>query len=199
MAEAVKEKVEESKGAAPEAPAAEKKSGGFMKMLIAFAVIQVILAVGAFFAVKMVLLPKLQAAQPTAAEAKKAEAKVVEKPKEIVLIENLIVNPAGTNGTRYLSTSIGLEVEKEAAEGGAKGEGESKGEGDGKSAENGRMKAMTPVIRDILIAILSSRTLEELSSVEGKEIVRKEILEKVQLALGDIKLSKVYFVDYVLQ
>jgi flagellar protein FliL len=196
MPEAVKEKVEEAKGASPEAPAAEKKSGGFMKMLIAFAVIQIVLAVGAFFVVKMVLLPKVQA-NPAAAAEKKAEVKVEEKPKEIILIENLIVNPAGTNGTRYLSTSIGLEVEKEAAPEGGKSEGE--GEGEGNGAEGGRMKQLTPVIRDILIAILSSRTLEELSSIEGKETVRKEILEKVQIALGEIKLSKVYFVDYVLQ
>lgn len=198
MPEAVKEKVEEAKGASTEAPAAEKKSGGFMKMLIAFAVIQIVLAVGAFFVVKLVLLPKVQA-NPAAAAEKKAEVKVEEKPKEIVLIENLIVNPAGTNGTRYLSTSIGFEVEKEAVPEGGKSEGEGEGEGEGKGAEGGRIKQLTPVIRDILIAILSSRTLEELSSIEGKETVRKEILEKVQIALGEIKLSKVYFVDYVLQ
>jgi flagellar protein FliL len=196
MPEAVKEKVEEAKGASPDSPAPEKKSGGFMKMLISFAVIQVVLAVGAFFVVKMVLVPKMQA-NPAAAVEKKAEVKVEEKPKEIVLIENLIVNPAGTNGTRYLSTSIGLEVEKETQAEESKSEGE--GEGEGKGAEGGRMKQLTPVIRDILIAILSSRTLEELSSIEGKEAVRKEILEKVQIALGEIKLSKVYFVDYVLQ
>lgn len=195
MPEAVKEKVEEAKGASPDTPAQEKKSGGFMKLLIVFAVVQVVLAVGAFFVVKMVFLPKMHA-NPAVAEGHKAEVKVEETPKEIILIENLIVNPAGTNGTRYLSTSIGLEVEKEEAA--SEGEG-GEGEGEGKEAGGGRMKQMTPVIRDILIAILSSRTLEELSSIEGKETVRKEILEKVQLALGEIKISKVYFVDYVLQ
>jgi flagellar protein FliL len=195
MPEAVKEKVEEAKGAAPEAAASEKKSGGFMKMIIVFAVVQIVLAAGAFFVVKMVFLPKIQASPAATAEEKKTEVKVEEKPKEIVLIENLIVNPAGTNGTRYLSTSIGLEVEKEVPAEGEKAEGE----GEGKGGDGGRMKQLTPVIRDILIAILSSRTLEELGSIEGKEAVRKEILEKVQLALGEIKLSRVYFVDYVLQ
>ena len=195
MPEAVKEKVDDAKGTTPEATAPEKKSGGFMKMLIAFAVIQIVLAAGAFFVVKMVFLPKIQAGSAAPAAENKPNVKAVESPKEIVLIDNLIVNPAGTNGTRYLSTSIGLEIEKN----GAGGEDKEESKEEGKSGEGDRMKKLTPVIRDILIAILSSRTLEELSSVEGKEAVRKEILEKIQLALGDIKLSRVYFVDYVLQ
>ena len=180
MPEAVKDKIEEAaKGAPPEAAATEKKSGGLMKLLIAFGIAQVVLAAAAFFIVKMVFVPKLATASSEKAEAKAAHNQEA-KPSEIFLIENIIVNPAGTNGTRYLSTSIGLEIEKS----------ELKVE---------HMKEMTPVIRDILIAIISSRTIEELSTTEGKDLIRKEILEKLATAIGPEEVSKVYFVDYVLQ
>jgi flagellar protein FliL len=173
---ATNEKQEETAKSEPAAET-EKKSSGFMKMVVVLGIMQVTLAVGAFFVVKMVVIPK------AAASTQKPVIKVVaekKEPGEIFLIENILVNPAGTNGTRYLSTSIGLELEKNE-----------------KAAE--RLKEMTPIARDILIAVFSSKTLDELGSTEGKEVVRKEILERINQAITPEKVTKVYFVDYVLQ
>jgi flagellar protein FliL len=174
-----KENVEEQAGAKAE-PGPEKKPNKFLKLAIMIVVLQVVMAAGAFAVVKMIVVPRaLASAQKP---LKKADSLGAEKkePGEIYLIDNIIVNPAGTNGTRYLSTSIGLDFEKTE-----------------KAAEH--IKAMTPAIRDILIAILSSKTLEELGSSEGKEVMRKQILDRVNQALSPEIVTKIYFVDYVLQ
>lgn len=175
----VKDSVEESEPKVEATEEQPKKSSGLLKTIIIFGVLQLVLAAAAFATFKTVIKPRLAVTGESKTDLK--ETKVIEKePGEIFLVDNIVVNPAGTNGTRYLSTSIGLEIKKTE-----------------KSAE--AMKERTPAIRDILIAILSSKTLDELGSIEGKEIIRKEILERVNLSTTPEHVTKVYFVDYVLQ
>jgi flagellar FliL protein len=170
--QAVEEKIEEG----PESPTPEKvkSPGGLKKILILLAGIQVLMAAGAFVFLNMYVKPRIRAADE--------EPAVVEKDErgQIHLIEDILVNPAGTNGTRYLSTSIGLETSDFGH-------------------ETDGFEKLTPVIRDIFIAILSSRTLEELGSIDGKEKLRNEILVQVNEAIKPDSVYRVYFVDYVLQ
>lgn len=169
---AVEEKPDEE--SEDQAPEKKKSPGGLKKILILFAGIQVLMAASAFVFVNMYIKPKIQAANEEPAKGQK------EKRGQIHLVEDILVNPAGTNGTRYLSTSIGLETSDFGQE------------------TNG-FEELTPIIRDIFIAILSSRTLEELSSIEGKEKLRDEILVQVNEAIRPDSVYRVYFVDYVLQ
>jgi flagellar protein FliL len=175
----IKEKIDEPESKVETTEEAPKKSGGLLKLIIILAVMQVAIAAGSFILIKTTIQPKAAAARLE--KAKEKVIQTVEKtPVEIFLIDNILVNPAGTNGTRYLSTSIGLEIAKSE-----------------KNAE--RIKELTPVIRDILIAILSSKTLDDLSSKEGKEIIRKEILDRLNEASVPDVITRIYFVDYVLQ
>ncbi len=162
---------EESEGKAPEE---KEKSGGLKKTLILFVGLQVLMAGSAFVFLKMYLSPKIQAAYEEPAKSEKEER------GQIHLIEDILVNPAGTNGTRYLSTSIGLETSDFGH-------------------ETDRFEELTPIIRDIFISILSSKTMEELSSIDGKEKLRGEILVQVNKAIRPDSAYRVYFVDYVLQ
>ena len=116
------------------------------------------------------------------------------EPAQIHMIEDLVVNPAGTNGTRYLSASIGLEYARVI--GSEKSTETSGGHG---AAAAGGMGNKEPVIRDILIAILTSKNIGQLSSAEGKEALRAEIMEKVNHEVAPDTVYKVYLVDYVLQ
>lgn len=177
------QQVEEPKPAKP-------KSGGLLQTVIIIAATQLITLAGAFFFVKMYLAPKV-----TVEEEKVEEVKTVERgPAQIHMIEDLVVNPAGTNGTRYLSASIGLEYAN--AIGSEKSRHASGGHGEGEAAGSDFNE---PVIRDILIAILTSKNIEQLSSAEGKEALRNEILEKVNYEIAPDTVYKVYLVDYVLQ
>ena len=170
--ETVEEKLDqESEGQAPEAA---KKSGGLKKTLILFLGLQVLMAGSAFVFLKMYISPKIGAAYEEPAKSEK------EQRGRIHLIKDVLVNPAGTNGTRYLSTSIGLETS------------------DSEHGSN-RFEELTPIVRDIFIAILSSKTMEGLSSIDGKEKLRDEILAQVNEAIKPDSVYRVYFVDYVLQ
>lgn len=156
-------------------------SGGLKKLIIMVLGIQLVMASSSFAFVKFYLAPKIQ----HAFEAPLREAHASKERGEIHLIENILVNPAGTNGTRFLSTSIGVEIPKAGKDGG----------GD----DGGGFEATSPIIRDILIAVLSSKTMEELSSVDGKKQLRDEILLKLNEAIKPDSILNVYFVDYVLQ
>jgi flagellar FliL protein len=115
---------------------------------------------------------------------KAAEEKTDEKgaPKEnfeMVMVDDIIVNPAGTGGTRFLSTSVGFEISSKEA---------------GELFEQRR-----PMIRDALIMILGSKTIEELSDPKEKEITRFQIKKRVEQLLETDNLEAVYFTDFVLQ
>jgi len=162
--------------------------------------IVVLTAGAAFLVVSKFLAPQDTAApqeeKPAAKEVKhkaekekakvKAKAKAKAKAKEeesgqgeIFMVEGLLVNPTGTSGMRYLSASLALEVaEHEVIE---------------------RLEEKKLQIRDLLITILSSRTVDELTTVSERERMRKEIAGRLNQLLAPDKIRAVYFVDYVLQ
>lgn len=152
-----------------------------MKTLITIGGIVAVMAVAAFFVTKTVILPRFapgtHAAEETSAETDGGEEAAGEK--EVYLVENLLVNPTGTSGKRYLSTSIGLEVVSAAAR------------------EDIASKDLQ--VRDLLISILSARTVTQLTSSTEREQMRSEIQARLNQLLEGEKLSAVYFVDYVMQ
>lgn len=54
-------------------------------------------------------------------------------------------------------------------------------------------------IRDSMIMLLSSKTHSELSTPEGKHILRNEILDRINQILGGPKVVRVFFTDLVIQ
>lgn len=155
-----------------------------MKPILILVGVVVVMAAAAFMITKMVIKPAMA---PPAVEV---ETAVEEKPAEeaehegeakaeVYLISNLLVNPTGTGGTRYLSASVGIEVKSAAV------------------IEKLRLRDLQ--VRDLLILVLSSRTVEELTNSRAREQMRQEILGRLNQLLGGEQLSAVYFVDYVLQ
>jgi len=113
-------------------------------------------------------------------EAESKEESHAESSKtEMVMVDDIIVNPSGTGGTRFLSCSIGFEVGTEDAV---------------KQFETRR-----PMIRDALITILGSKTLEQLSDAKEKEITRYQIKKRVEQLMNSKDLHGVYFTNFVLQ
>jgi flagellar FliL protein len=118
---------------------------------------------------------------------KKGKKKKKEKEKEkgsegaTVNLEPFLVNLADKEASRYVKTSIRLLVpSKEAAETIAKGE------------------TLMPRMRDTILTLLSTKTAEEMTSNEGKEKLKKEILEKVNEYLPE-RAEDVFFTDFVVQ
>jgi flagellar protein FliL len=172
---------EEREPEAPEQPAeaAPKKSKPLMKYAIIAGVL-VVQTVLAYFLQKTFLFPGTATA--TVAESK-AES---EEPKDggneaepnIVMLDEIVVNPAETGGRRYLAVTVGLQMKDEAA---------------AKSVEKA-----TPLIRDALITLLSAKHLDELSRASYRDTLRTEIKTAVNVQMKN-KVEGVVFSGYVLQ
>ena len=102
----------------------------------------------------------------------------------VYTVDDIVVNPAGTGGTRFLSASFGFELESEE--------------------QLERFESREAIIRDALIMILSSKTIDQLTDQSQKESIREEIRTRVAGIIsppdrenGD--LAGVYYTDFVLQ
>jgi len=190
---------------APEAPEGKKKSS-LLKYIILL-VLLLLLSGGGYFAyLKFFAAPP---PSPTAAEgenpaddagkaADRQERKAEEKkadsghgeaksssghggkdkaPSNTVSMTPFVVNLADTNARRYLK----LVIEVEAAG----------------SAE--LIEANQAKIRDALLMLLSSKTSQDLNTLEGKILLRKEIVDRLNQTLGQSKVARVYFTDFVIQ
>ena len=61
------------------------------------------------------------------------------------------------------------------------------------------VEAQSARIRDAMIILLSSKSYSELSTMEGKHILRNQILDRVNQILGAAKVVNVYYSDFVVQ
>jgi len=93
--------------------------------------------------------------------------------------EPLIVNLAGTKGQRYLKANIKFEVT------------------DDNVVEE--LTARKPLILDLLISILSSKSIEDVSNTVGRNRLRREIIDKSNAELIAGKVINVYFTEFVIQ
>ncbi len=94
-------------------------------------------------------------------------------------LDPFIVNLFSEDGSRYLKTTINLEMDKEEL-----------------STE---LDSKKPLIRDIIIKALSAKSYEEISTIEGKENLKDEIVANINAVLKDGKINNVFFTDFVIQ
>ncbi len=92
-------------------------------------------------------------------------------------MEEFLVNLTG--GDHYLRATISLGMSKEVKE------------------EETKEK-MAPM-RDAILTALSSKTLKDLSSEEGREKLKTDLVEKVNAAAGSDMVVKVYFTAFATQ
>ena len=177
--------VENGKNEAAEKQAPPKKKGGLML----FAGIGVgAIAIGIALAL-FVIKPMMSDSGGDAGNDKTEQVKSGQGEKEshgggaseglIHEISNIVVNPAGTGGSRFLSASFCFELE---------------------SAQlKGAFEQREPLIRDALITILSAKTVSQLTDPKQKEIVRYQIKKRVSQLMHTEQLAAVYYTDFVLQ
>ena len=94
-------------------------------------------------------------------------------------LDTFTVNLKSDAGRRYLKVTMSLELEGE----------ELSLELDNKS----------PVLRDKIIRILTSKTLEEISSKKGKQKVSKQIMDTLNGMISDGQVRGIYFTEFVIQ
>ncbi len=114
------------------------------------------------------------------AEGKKGGGKKGEGEKSAVYsIDNIVVNPAGSAGTRFLMASVAFELPDE------------------KAVELLREKEVQ--IRDAVIATLESQTLEMLAAPGSREVIKRQLAVAVKSFVPGHRQLRVYLPQFVLQ
>ncbi len=175
---------------APEEHAEPKKKSPLMKYLI---IVGILLAqtAAAYFIQKTIFFP----GPPSLNEQGEAASEHGDKGEEsdrhgggngdkatgthVALLDEIIVNPAGTGGRRFLSTIVGLTLKDAKAE----------------AALVERM----PIVRDAAITLLASKSLSQLASVEYRDSLKIELKTSVNSLVPDMPVTSVVFSTYVLQ
>lgn len=159
--------------------AAEAPKGGKSKLLIILIVVS-LLVIGGGAAAYFLVLPKLTAQAPEeekAAGAEKAPAEMTSLGATYEL-EPFIVNLTG-DVNRYLKVVVVLQLS------------------DDKVAEE--IANRTPQIKDSVITLLSSKTAEEILTVQGKYDLKVEMVKRINSLLTTGVVRKLYFVEFVIQ
>jgi flagellar FliL protein len=125
---------------------------------------------------------KAAAAAPAPAKgghgAKKGEAPVASAPNTYEF-SNVIVNLAGTMGTRYLKTTFLVTGSDQKL--------------------NDTFTGNKAKLVDITLNVLSSLTLAELEEAGAKNIIREKLVNAYNTALGHKVVEQIYFSDFVVQ
>ena len=177
----------------PAAPAA--KGGGRIKQLVPLLAAIILAPVLSWAVAEFVLVPRLQKKLAAAkagdaaeehAPAAEPEAKGGKEGKEgkganpaTYEFQNVVVNLAGTMGTRYLKTSFIIT--------GA--DPNIKGTFEGQKAK----------LTDVTLNVLSSLSLADLEEPGAKNVLREKLVLAYNQALGNRVAEQVYFSDFVVQ
>ena len=169
MATQAIEQVPETEAAEGAAPAAPGK-----RNLIILAAAGLVVGVAAGLFGVGPILAKKKAATPVVEHApEKNEAAVNHK------IENIVLNPAGTNGQRFLMVTAAFQLKD--------------------AAMDGLMKEHEEEIRDHMLALLSKKTVDELTDPTMRDALKKEVLDAVSPLFPKGAILKVLFTQFVVQ
>ncbi len=110
-----------------------------------------------------------------------------EKPKEEKVyttrykINDIVVNPAETDGERFLRVSLAFDVR-------------------GKEPDlTSKLASYEIEMRDIIINILTSMTLDEILGQNGKMLIKEEIKNRINSIWDDMEIVGIYFTEFVVQ
>ena len=185
-----------SDGAEAPAAAAAPAAGGGAKSWLPVIAALILAPVATWATIEFVLVPRLQkkmavaggehadhgaapAPAPASPPAKGKDGKEAKDGGPSYEFQNVVVNLAGTMGTRYLKTSFvvtGADANIKAIFDGAK-----------------------PKLTDVTLNVLSSLTLADLEEPGAKNIIREKLVSAYNQAVGRRVADQVYFSDFVIQ
>ena len=111
-------------------------------------------------------------------------------------LEPKVVNLAEPGGLRYLQASIVLEVLPLVGDY-YELEGEERALAD--EEFHGKIDAFRPIIDDLVMSILSSKTFNDISTIEGKQALKEQLTAALNKALGYDGILNIYFTEFVIQ
>lgn len=97
---------------------------------------------------------------------------------QVLPLPPITVNISDPSGRRYLK--LGMEVEVNADVSAA-------------------LQANSPKIRDAIIMLLAGKTFSDISSPDGKVLLKAEVAARLNQILGAQRVIRVYFTDFVVE
>lgn len=61
------------------------------------------------------------------------------------------------------------------------------------------LDAQAPKVRDAIIILLSGKTYAELSTADGKMLLKNEVAARLNQILGTPRVVRIYFTEFVVQ
>lgn len=185
---ATKTKPETNEPAPDDTAAAAPRKPGALASWLPVAAVLLLAPLGTWAVVEYVMVPRLVkqlahvAADPqsvTASAAQPASVPAKPNPGGSYEFDNVVVNLAGTMGTRYLKTSLVVM-----------------GSDPGLKAV---FEAEKPQVTDVTLNVLSSLTLNDLEQPGSKNVLREKLVNAYNQVLGRKVADQVYFSDFVIQ
>ena len=170
--------VEEAEEVKAEEPPPKKAKSKLLLILVIGVLLVALLGVGGFIVYKQVMGGGGGDADKKAEQAATAK-KEASKLGVVTGLDPFIVNLSGEAGKRYIKVTMQLELSsKEGIE---------------------EVQQRMPQIKDSVITVLSSKTTEDLLTVDGKFQLKEQILTRVNILLQTGVVKNVYFVEFVIQ
>jgi flagellar FliL protein len=113
------------------------------------------------------------------ASSQKGAKKKREEPGIIYSLGEMVVNLADTDTLRYAKITVALGFEEKVPE--------------------DKLKEVTPVLRDVIITVLSRKHFSDLHRPEGPEKVKQEIRLAMQERVSKMTVSEVYLDSLAMQ
>jgi flagellar FliL protein len=163
----------------PEADASEKKSSRRPAAIIGIAVILLLLAGGGFAG--WTLLKSKGADEPASSGELSGPAANPNAAPLTYTLNTYIVNLMGNSGmsNRYLKVGVLVGVSD--------------------PSYIPVVEKFKPMLDDAALILLSSKTYNDLATVEGKIVLKQEFISRVNQILGGNMVNKIYFSEFVVQ
>jgi len=113
------------------------------------------------------------------AAAASGEPKKATETTPLYQLENLVVNPQGTKGARFLIVSVALQPEKPSV------------------IED--LKRLDPELRDAYGHVLAGKTVDELSDIGRRDSLKAELKRVTDVVVGPHAIADVFLPQFVLQ
>jgi flagellar protein FliL len=162
-----------------------KKSSFNIKILLVGIPLFIIQVAAVYFVTANILMKKFESMAMTAKNtvvvdtALAASKKSAELGKNIYPIEDIIVNPADTDGKRLLLTSIGVDLSKPEM--------------------LNELKSREVMVKDIIISSLASKNISQLGDMAYRDSLKLEITSKMKDKIPSVTVNSIYFSKYIIQ
>lgn len=123
--------------------------------------------------------PMLPAPVAYTASVAQASHPASSRPAHLYVIENLVLNPSGSNGSRFLLLSVAIAASNEST--------------------LSLLKSRDPEIRDRILGLLGSKSVDEVWEASRREELRQEVLATLKPLFPYESIHAVYFPQFVIQ